>query len=112
MPPRCSALSDENCTGCWKSIRFATRNWPGRRFPDRQPPAKVNPPRMPRRPDRPETLNILVVDDDEDTRANLRDLLELDEYRVQTAANFADAMERMRTGAENGNGFDVLIVDR
>ena len=38
---------------------------------------------------RPVSLHLLVIDDDEDTRANLRDLLELDGYRVEAAASFA-----------------------
>lgn len=67
---------------------------------------------MSNRPLRPESLHVLVIDDDEDTRANLRDLLELDNYRVQTAASFAEGMECIRAGGESGNEFDVLIVDR
>lgn len=64
------------------------------------------------RTDHPETFRILVIDDDADTRANLRDLLELDDYQVQTAASFADGMQCIKAGQENGNEFDVLIVDR
>ena len=67
---------------------------------------------MSQRLDRPETLHILVIDDDEDTRANLRDLLELDAYRVQTAATFAAGMQCIRAGTEDVDKFDVLIVDR
>jgi signal transduction histidine kinase len=67
---------------------------------------------MPPRPDRPETLRILVIDDDEDTRANLCDLLELDDYLVQTAASFTAGTACMSAGAENAAEFDVLIVDR
>lgn len=67
---------------------------------------------MPKRPLRSESLHVLVVDDDEDTRANLRDLLELDHYRVQTAAGFAKGMEAIRASTESADEFDVLLVDR
>src|SRR5438105_10675288 len=53
---------------------------------------------MSQRPDRPETDRILVIEDDEDTRANLRDLLELDDYRVEAAASFA-VLEEVRNYA-------------
>jgi signal transduction histidine kinase len=64
------------------------------------------------RPDRPEALRILVIDDDEDTRANLRDLLELDDYCVQTAASFAEGMEFLKGDTEDANQFGVVLVDR
>ena len=41
---------------------------------------------------------ILVVDDDVDTREMLREVLELDGYRVALAANGRDALERLRSG--------------
>lgn len=74
--------------------------------------AKLNPVPMPNRPQRSESLHVLVVDDDEDTRANLRDLLELDSYRVQTVAGFAEGMEAIRSSMEAADKLDVLIVDR
>lgn len=37
---------------------------------------------------------VLVVDDDADTRANLRDILELDELMVETAATAAEVLAR------------------
>jgi PAS domain S-box-containing protein len=37
---------------------------------------------------------ILVVDDDPDTRSNLRDILELDDYRVETASTAAEVLKR------------------
>jgi signal transduction histidine kinase len=64
------------------------------------------------RPDGPETLRILVIDDDEDTRANLRDLLELDDYQVQTAASFTAGIADIQSGVAKNAEFDVLIVDR
>ena len=64
------------------------------------------------RPDGPETLRILVIDDDEDTRANLRDLLELDNYQVQTAASFTAGMQCISAGKDESVEFDILIVDR
>jgi PAS domain S-box-containing protein len=39
-------------------------------------------------------IEILVVEDDADTRDNLRDILELDEYRVTTASSAAEALAR------------------
>ena len=64
------------------------------------------------RTDRPETHRILVIEDDEDTRANLRDLLELDDFRVQDAASFAEGLQCISSAKENGYEFDVFIVDR
>jgi signal transduction histidine kinase len=40
------------------------------------------------------SLHVLVIDDDADTRANLRDILELDGYRVETAGSAAEALQR------------------
>jgi signal transduction histidine kinase/FixJ family two-component response regulator len=37
---------------------------------------------------------VLVVDDDADTRANLCDILELDDYQVETAGSAAEALAR------------------
>lgn len=37
-------------------------------------------------------LQILVIEDDLDTQANLRDILELDDHRVITASSMADAL--------------------
>ncbi len=42
----------------------------------------------------PHPLHVLVIDDDADTRANLRDILELDDYCVETAATVAQALDR------------------
>src|SRR5262245_22287386 len=40
----------------------------------------------------PPVLHVLVIDDDADTRANLRDILELDGYRVETAGCAAEVL--------------------
>src|SRR6516164_5627591 len=45
-------------------------------------------------PRHPAPCQVLVIDDDADTRANLRDILELDEYVVVEAASAAEALER------------------
>ncbi len=50
---------------------------------------------------------VLVIDDDVDTQANLCDILELDDYRVETAGTAAEALRR--------NGWDdlsAIILDR
>ena len=38
---------------------------------------------------------VVVIDDDEDTRENLTDILALDSYKVDAAASFAEAVERI-----------------
>ena len=44
--------------------------------------------------DDPPPIDILVIEDDADTRANLRDILELDDHRVVTAGTAAEALDR------------------
>jgi PAS domain S-box-containing protein len=39
-------------------------------------------------------LRVLVVDDDQDTRANLCDILALDDHEVETAGSVAEALDR------------------
>jgi PAS domain S-box-containing protein len=41
---------------------------------------------------------VLVVDDDPDTRSNLCDILELDEYRVETASTVSEVLKRKDWG--------------
>src|SRR6516225_9475289 len=48
-------------------------------------------------------MHVLVVDDDPDTRANLCDILELDDHRVETAGSVAEVLAR-------GNWSDVAAV--
>src|SRR5262249_4180295 len=52
-------------------------------------------------------LHVLVIDDDADTRSNLTDILELDEYRVQTAGTAAEALAR-----HTWSQLDAIILDR
>src|SRR5262249_25156327 len=57
--------------------------------------------------ERPCPLRILVVDDDPDVRANLRDILEIDGFQVEEAGSVADVLSR------NGRSrLDAAIVDR
>ena len=48
-------------------------------------------------------LDILVIEDDADTRDNLRDILELDDHRVATAGTAAEALRPRRLGAVRGD---------
>ncbi len=52
-------------------------------------------------------LRILVIEDDDDTRANLRDILELDDHRVILASSVAGALE-----AADLTSISVVISDR
>ena len=55
----------------------------------------------------PDGLHILVVEDDEDTRANLCDLLELQDHKVSTRTTFDEAF-----AIKDLAGYDVIILDR
>ena len=50
---------------------------------------------------------ILIVDDDADTRANLRDILELDHFQMEMAGSMAEALAR-----HEWSGIEVVILDR
>src|SRR3712207_2896065 len=50
---------------------------------------------------------VLVVDDDPDTRQNLRDILELDGYRVEDAGTAAEALAR-----DDWAAYGAVILDR
>jgi PAS domain S-box-containing protein len=52
-------------------------------------------------------MRILVVEDDPDAQANLRDILELDDYRVETAATAAEALARA-----DWSDYAAIILDR
>lgn len=52
-------------------------------------------------------MRVLVVDDDADTRANLCDILELDEYQVDTAGSLAELLRHA-----NWSDYFALILDR
>jgi len=51
-------------------------------------------------------FRLLVVDDEEITRANLQHILEKEGYQVATAANGAEALEQMEKGS-----FDLVLTD-
>src|SRR5262245_20081356 len=53
------------------------------------------------------SLDVLVVDDDQDTLENLRDILELDDYGVVTAGSAAEALDR-----GDWPRFSAIILDR
>jgi signal transduction histidine kinase/FixJ family two-component response regulator len=55
----------------------------------------------------PADLRVLVIDDDVDTQANLRDILELDDYQVETAGTAAEALRRADWPAVS-----AIILDR
>ena len=50
---------------------------------------------------------VLVIEDDPDTAANLRDILELDDYGVELAGTLGEALER-----EKGDELAAILVDR
>ncbi len=52
-------------------------------------------------------LDILVIEDDPDARANLRDILELDDHRVTTVGSAAEALKQADLGR-----FSAIILDR
>jgi two-component system sensor kinase FixL len=55
----------------------------------------------------PEPIHVLVIEDDADTRANLCDILELDDHRVELAGSLAEA--RSRT---NWSHISIILLDR
>jgi PAS domain S-box-containing protein len=55
----------------------------------------------------PASLQVLVVDDDADTRANLCDILELDGHRVETAGTVAEVLART-----DWSRFAAVLLDR
>ncbi len=52
-------------------------------------------------------FHVLVIDDDPDTRANLRDILELDGYQVETAGTLAEAFDR-----DSWSELLAIVLDR
>jgi len=52
-------------------------------------------------------LGILIIEDNEDTRSNLRDILELDDHQVLEAGTAAQAL-----AIENWLGIHLVILDR
>ena len=57
--------------------------------------------------DVPSPLDILVIEDDADARANLRDILELDGHQIELAGTAAEAL-----GREDLARFPAIILDR
>src|SRR5581483_1822142 len=58
-------------------------------------------------PMNPAPLRVLIVDDDPDTRGNLCDILELDDYQVQTAGSVAEALNR-----KDWDRLAAILLDR
>lgn len=52
-------------------------------------------------------IRILVIEDDADTRENLRDILELDGYEVELASQISDALDR-----SNWSEYTAILLDR
>jgi len=52
-------------------------------------------------------FTVLVIDDDADTRQNLRDILELDGYHVEAAGNVAEALLR-----NDWDRYGAVLLDR
>lgn len=52
-------------------------------------------------------MNILMIEDDQDTLAEVRDILEEDGHDVKTAGTLADAFQRDDLAA-----FSVVLLDR
>jgi PAS domain S-box-containing protein len=52
-------------------------------------------------------FHVLVIDDDADTQANLRDILELDGYQVETAGTAKQALRR-----DNWPSISAVLLDR
>ena len=55
----------------------------------------------------PETLDIYIVEDDDDARASLIDILELDHHRVMAFPSAKEAMEH-----DAFTNVDVILIDR
>lgn len=54
-----------------------------------------------------DSYDVLIIEDDADTRANLRDVLELDDYQVETAGTLAEALDRT-----DWERYFAIILDR
>jgi signal transduction histidine kinase len=55
----------------------------------------------------PQARTILIVEDDVDTRANLRDILEADDYSVEVAGSITEALAR-----DSWERLEFIILDR
>ncbi len=56
---------------------------------------------------RTDALHILVIEDDPDTRANLSDILQMDDHRVELAGSAAEAL-----GRDDWSSISAIILDR
>ena len=54
-------------------------------------------------------MHVLVVDDDESIRQTMADALELIDHQVETAANGAEALERMRRRRPDAVFLDLMM---
>src|SRR5215213_41500 len=70
-------------------------------------PAEAEAPAIALVPQRPEATRILVVDDEENVRELLRDILESEGYQVTLASGGREALEVFG----DGGGFDALFTD-
>src|SRR5690349_7107382 len=52
-------------------------------------------------------VRVLIVDDDADTRSNLCDILELDQFQIETAGTVAEALNRT-----DWDRISAVILDR
>lgn len=57
------------------------------------------------------TLSVLVVEDDRELRAMLRDALSVEGYRVLAAASLADASAQFRHAVTQGHAVDLVLLD-
>jgi CheY-like chemotaxis protein len=57
------------------------------------------------------TKIILVVDDEENMLRTVQFILESARYRVHTARNGGEALERIRSHRESGGTFDLILSD-
>lgn len=53
------------------------------------------------------SMKVLTIEDDPDTQANLREILELDGYQIEGASLVRDALDR-----DNWNEYTAIILDR
>jgi two-component system KDP operon response regulator KdpE len=56
------------------------------------------------------TLHVLLIEDDRELRATLRDALEVEGYRVATAASLAEARATLRQALAGGS-VDLVLLD-
>ena len=57
------------------------------------------------------SLRILLVEDDRELRATLREALSVEGYEVQPAASLADARAQLRQAGSTTTGMDLVLLD-